>query len=533
MALGGVLRTLPVLLALLGALLPGPGEAQTFVSPSKAMLPRGGSLQINCSSSCDQKATVGLETPLTKRLVTRGDNWIVYELSNVGRDSKPICFSNCNNNQSSVGASLTVYWYPDKVELAPLPSWQPVGEKLTLSCQVFGGAPRNHLSAVLLRGDEVLSSQQMDGEPTKVTATLLVGRSDHRVNFSCRSELDLRTQGLGLFKNTSAPYQLQTFVLPSTLPKLVTPGLLETGTEGTVECSLDGLFPVLEAQIHLALGDQRLNPKITYKNESLLAKAFVKANAEEKGSQQLTCAVILGNQSRQISQRVTIYSFPEPNLTLSKAEVSEGTEVLVHCKAHPGAVVMLSGAPAGPLGWWAQFLLNASAEDNRRIFSCHATMKVDGQMLNKTQTQELHVLYGPRLDKTDCPGNWTWEEGSQQTLRCQAQGNPSPQLNCSRKGDGILLPIGNLSYITRNLMGTYICRAVSTRGEITREVFIKVLYSDHQTSVVIILVTAIIVLGTVGITAYLYNRQRKIKKYKLQEAQKVASMKLNTQATPP
>ncbi|XP_053438295.1 intercellular adhesion molecule 1 isoform X2 [Nycticebus coucang] len=437
MALGGVLRTLPVLLALLGTLLPGPGEAQTFVSPSKAILPRGGSLQINCSSSCDQKATMGLETPLTKRLVAHGDNWIVYELNDVGMDSKPICFSNCNNNQSSVGASLTVYWYPDKVELAPLPSWQPVGEKLTLSCQVSGGAPRDYLSAVLLRGDEVLSRQQVDREPTKVMATLLVGRSDHRVNFSCRSELDLRTQGLGLLKNTSAPHQLQTF------------------------------------------------------------------------------------------------GFPEPNLTLSKAEVSEGTEVMVHCEAHPGAVVTLSGAPAEPLGWWAQFLLNASAEDNRRTFSCHATMKVDGQMLNKTQTRELRVLYGPRMDETDCPGNWTWEEGSQQTLRCQAWGNPSPQLNCSRKGDGVLLPIGNLSYITRNLTGTYICRAVSTRGEVTREVFIKVLYSDHQTSVVIILVTAMIVLVAMGIAAFLYNRQRKIKKYKLPKAQKVASMKLNTQATPP
>lgn len=49
---------------------------------------------------------------------------------------------------------------------------------------------------------------------------------------------------------------------------------------------------------------------------------------------------------------------------------------------------------------------------------------------------------GPRLDETDCLGNWSWQEGSHQTLKCQAWGNPSPKLTCRRKADGALLPIG-------------------------------------------------------------------------------------------
>ncbi|KAL2764326.1 intercellular adhesion molecule 1 precursor, partial [Daubentonia madagascariensis] len=510
-----------------------PGGAQTSVFPLEAILPQGDSVQVNCSSSCDEQATLGLETDLAKTEVARGNNWKVYELSNVRKDSTLICFSTCHDHQTIASTSLTVYWFPDQVELAPLPPWQPVGENLTLRCQVAGGAPRSRLTVVLLRGEKELTRQLAVGEPAEVTATVLAGRSDHGVNFSCRTELDLRPLKLGLFENTSAPHWLRTFVLPTARPRLATPRVLEMGTQGTVVCLLDGLFPVSEAQVHLALGYRSLDPTITYHGDSLSAKALVEANAQEEGSQQLTCAVTLGNQRRETSQRVTIYSFPEPNLTLSEPEVSEGTEVIVECQAHAGAVVTLSGAPAGPPGPWAQFLLNASAEDNQRSFSCSATLEVAGQVLHKNQTQELRVLYGPRLDKTDCLGNWTWEEGSQQTLRCQAWGNPSPKLNCSREGDKALLPIGNLSYVKRDLAGTYVCRAVSTRGEVTREVFVKVLYSDHQKIVTIILVVAIAILGAGGMAAYIYNCQRKIKKYKLQEARKATTMKLNTQATPP
>jgi hypothetical protein len=87
-----------------------------------------------------------------------------------------------------------------------------VGDNLTLRCLVTGGAPRARLSAVLLRGEEELSPRRpVVGEPAEVTATLLAGRGDHGANFSCRTELDLRPQGLGLFQNTSAPRQLRTF----------------------------------------------------------------------------------------------------------------------------------------------------------------------------------------------------------------------------------------------------------------------------------------------------------------------------------
>ncbi|XP_011378557.1 intercellular adhesion molecule 1 [Pteropus vampyrus] len=527
MSLGASQLPLPAILTLLGVLLPGPGGAQISVEPPKAIIPRGGSVQVTCIATCDEDTFFGLETQLMKREVAHGNNRKTYELSNVQEDSAPICFSNCHNNQTTATTSLTVFWFPERVELESLPHWQPVGKNLTLRCQVEGGAPRPHLSVVLLRGEEELS-RQTKVNLTEVTATVLAGRDDHGANFSCRTELDLRSEGLGLFQNVSAPRQLRTFVLPVTDPHLAAPLIMEVGTRWLVNCTLVGLFPASEAQVMLVLGEQKLEPTVKYNDDFLWASAWVEAKSEEEGTHQLTCAVILGNQSRRSQQTVTIYSFPAPSLTLSQPEVSEMTVVSVECKAHAGAMVtMLSGAPAGPPASSVQFQLNVTAEDNGHSFLCSAALEVAGEVLYKNKTLKLHVLYGPRLNEKDCPGNWTWQEGSQQTLRCQAWGNPTPKLDCRQNGTGFLLPIGDLRPVKREISGSYVCRAKSSRGEVIREVVVNVIYHDNNV-IIIVLVTALVIVSVVLTGAYLYNRQRKIREYKLQKAQEAAAMKLNT-----
>ncbi|XP_075402857.1 intercellular adhesion molecule 1 [Tenrec ecaudatus] len=525
-------------LALLCALLPGSGGAQTFVDPLEAILPQGGSLQVNCSTTCDKPDTLGLETVWNKKEVGYGTHWKAYELSNVLEDSSLICFTNCHAMQSEASTNLTVYRLPERVELLPLPAWQPVGDNLTLRCEVTGGAPRAHLSVLLLRGEQELGRQPALGlgEPARASFTVRPRREDHGANFSCRAQLDLRSRGLALFQNSSTSRQLRTFALPGTRPILTAPRILEVGRESTVTCTLEGVFPVWEAQVYMALGDQILNPVTVPDAAPLSVTASVMADSDEQETQPLTCSVFLGNQSQQTRETVTIYSFPEPNLTLSQVEVSEGTEVNVACEAHAAAVVTLSGVPAltptQSSDHRAHFRLNASAEDNGRSFICFAALEVAGVALHKNQTQELRVLYGPRIDERDCPSNWTWQEGSEQTLKCQAWGNPRPQVTCRRKGDNFLLPVGDLRPVTRDYAGSYLCRAVSSRGEVTQHVVVTVLYQKYHLVIILTVLTAVIV-GTSLTTAYLYNRQRKIRKYRLQKAQEAASMKLNTPATPP
>ncbi|XP_054984923.1 intercellular adhesion molecule 1 [Sorex araneus] len=520
---------LPALLALFAALLPGPGGATLTVVPQEATILRGSSLEVNCSDSC---SSLGLETPLNKQEVDRGATWKTFLLSDVQEDSSPICFSNCGLRQASGHVSITVYWFPETVTLASLPSWQPVGQNFTLSCQVAGGAPRNNLTAVLLRGDEELSRQPVPGVPNdvvKVTATVRARREDHGANFSCRTELDLRPQGLGLFENSSAPRQLRTYVLPETLPSLEAPTLVEVGREWQVACTLDGLFPVSEAEVYLVLGDDPLRTVITYREDFISARAM--AMAAEEGEQQLKCTLTLGTERRQTSKTLMFYSFQTPNLSLSALEVPEGTVVNVECEAQPGTLVTLNGVSSGTRT--AQLTFNASAEDHGRTFLCSALLEVAGQRLQKNQTKRLNVLYGPLLDPSDCPRNWTWDEGSHQTLRCRPRGNPNPQLECLRKGDKSSLPIGDLRPVKEEIQGTYECRATSSQGVITTEVVLIVISKPRNNLPIIITLTVLVLLAIVIGIAYWVNRQRKIREYKLQKAQQEAALKQKLAATPP
>lgn len=91
-------------------------------------------------------------------------------------------------------------------------------------------------------------------------------------------------------------------------PHLAAPLIMEVGTRWLVNCTLVGLFPASEAQVMLVLGEQKLEPTVKYNDDFLWASAWVEAKSEEEGTHQLTCAVILGNQSRRSQQTVTIYS---------------------------------------------------------------------------------------------------------------------------------------------------------------------------------------------------------------------------------
>lgn len=119
-----------------------------------------------------------------------------------------------------------------------------------------------------------------------------------------------------------------------------------------------------------------------------------------------------------------------------------------------------------------------------------------------------------------------------------------------------MLPIGDLRPVKREISGTYVCRAKSSRGEVIREVVVNVIcecagvlgragqggavspaqpsslpiaLTDHDNNmIIIVLVTAAFIMSVVLTGTYLYNRQRKIREYKLQKAQEAAAMKLNT-----
>lgn len=512
MAPGAAPAALLALLVLLGTLLPGSGGAEISIHPPKAIIPRGGSLRVNCSISCDRKTTFGLETVLNKEEVSRGPNWKVFELSDVQEEINPLCYSNCHGEQIVASMNLTIYWFPERVELAPLPLWQPVGEELNLSCQVSGGGPRHHLSMVLLRGEEELDRQPVGKEePAKVTFMVQPRREDHGTSFSCRWELDLRSQGLELFQNTSAPTKLRTFAMPKTAPRLVFPQFWEMETSWPVNCSLDGLFPASEAHIQLALGNQMLNATVVSHADTLTATATAKT--EQEGTQEIVCNVTLGVEKRETRENLFAYSFQGPSLTLSESNTTEGTPVTVTCAAGPRVQVTLDGVPAAVPGQPAQLQLKATEKDDRRTFFCNATLKVHGVTLHRNRSVQLRVLYGPTIDRAKCPQRLMWKEKTMHILQCQARGNPNPQLQCLREGSKFKVPVGIPFLVLLNYSGTYSCQAASSRGMDKMLVMMDVQGRNPVTiniALGVLAILGLVTLATASVYVFWVQRQRDI-----------------------
>ncbi|XP_014713052.1 intercellular adhesion molecule 5 isoform X2 [Equus asinus] len=459
------------------------------LQPRVALVERGGSLWLNCSTNCPRPERGGLETSLRRNGTQRGLRWLARQLVDIREpETQPVCFFRCARRTLQARGLIRTFQRPDRVELVPLPAWQPVGENFTLSCRVPGAGPRASLTLTLLRGAQELIRRSFAGEPPRargavLTATVLARREDHGANFSCRAELDLRPHGLGLFENISAPRELRTFALSPDAPRLAAPRLLEVGSERPVSCALDGLFPAWEAGVYLALGDQRLSPDVTLEGDALMATATATASAEQEGARQLVCSVTLGGESRETRENMTVYSFPAPLLTLSEPSVPEGKMVTVTCAAGARALVTLDGVPAAFPGQPAQLQVNATEDDDRRSFFCDATLEVDGETLSKNDSAELRVLYAPRLDDSDCPRSWTWPEGPEQTLRCEARGNPAPSVHCARTDGGAVLALGLLGPVTRALAGTYRCTAANAQGEAVKDVTLTVEYAPALDSV--------------------------------------------------
>lgn len=84
--------------------------------------------------------------------------------------------------------------------------------------------------------------------------------------------------------------------------------------------------------------------------------------------------------------------FQGPILNLSEPSAPEGTAVIVTCLAGPRVQVTLEGLPAAAPGQPAQFQLNATERDDRRIFFCNASLEMDGKVLHRNSSVQLRVL---------------------------------------------------------------------------------------------------------------------------------------------
>ncbi|XP_016080915.1 intercellular adhesion molecule 3 isoform X2 [Ornithorhynchus anatinus] len=302
--------------------------------------------------------------------------------------------------------------------------------------------------------------------------------------------------------------------------------LLEAESPKSVSCEAE-VFPVEEAQVYLSLGGQAQNITVTRQGDRLTAEATVWAEKGPKRELDLNCTVAVGDESRTAHKTLTVYNFPLPKMTLSEPSPLEKTPVNVSCTARPGTSVKLEGQPEQSPGEPAYLELIARGQDDGRLLSCEATLSLGSVQLVKRQNIRLHVLYGPRMNASDCPGNWTWPEGTEQVLRCQARGNPTPTVQCIHTEIKSTFFPGTPLQITRAHAGTYRCIARSELGTEARDVVVTVDFNDVN---VVAIVTVVLVIGVIaaglGIAGYRHYRQPRIGLYQVENSQRWAMNKL-------
>lgn len=79
--------------------------------PEKPVVEHGGSLWLNCSTSCQEAdARGGLETSLMKERKDNGTHWAVFQLVNITEwASATECSFSCYGEHKSVQANIMVY----------------------------------------------------------------------------------------------------------------------------------------------------------------------------------------------------------------------------------------------------------------------------------------------------------------------------------------------------------------------------------------------------------------------------------------
>uniref|UniRef100_A0A8C4YPE5 Ig-like domain-containing protein n=1 Tax=Gopherus evgoodei TaxID=1825980 RepID=A0A8C4YPE5_9SAUR len=458
------------------------GSFEVSVSPEAPMVEHGGSVWINCSTTCqDPGARGGLETSLIKTGSKSGPGWAAFLLVAITEwVSAPQCYFTCKGDTKVAAANISSYWVPERVVLEPLPKME-LGRAYNLTCWVLNVAPVTHLTVTLRQGGRTLHTETFQNHTgtgpndIPVTHEITPRRWDHGQEITCHAALDLTPHGPH-FENSSSASSLTWFFLPTAdlpeEPQLLTSLYIEVGTRATARCRVAGVFPSAgEARFTLSFGGESLNFTVTTSGDTATAQGEVWSPF--LGQRELNCTVTMGPVFRSAGQSVRIYSEClggsqlHPEQGLPRFEGSRGLAGDV-CTLRDAKGVLVPSAPAQPP---VQFQLTAGEEDDGREFTCEARPH-SGIPAVKHTSARLTVLYGPRMDDSGCPREWIWKEGTEQNFSCLARGNPAPAVECTK--DGVSVCIGVQRQVRREDAGTYHCKASNQHGSASRDVTVQV-----------------------------------------------------------
>uniref|UniRef100_A0A670YAM0 Ig-like domain-containing protein n=1 Tax=Pseudonaja textilis TaxID=8673 RepID=A0A670YAM0_PSETE len=460
--------------------------------PENPVVEHGGSLWLNCSTSCQEAdARGGLETSLMKEKKDNGSHWAVFQLVNITEwASVTECSFSCYGEHKSVQANIMVYQIPEHVELDSVPIME-TGKVYNLTCRVASAAPVQLLTVTVYKGTKKLHVETFENHSAPGASDILVTfpitaqQDNHMEEVTCHIALDLRPRGQ-LLEKKSFSEVLKVFDF-SADPQLHTLRYVQANSNLSVTCEVAGVFPAEEAQFDLKFGEQILNASITLSGNTVRAQAQV--SSLPTGNYQLNCTVSLGPITKSAVETVHVYKEPQPMcmFPLHIADVPEmdelscpsnhtwveRTQQTLHCLA--------KGNPKPSVACFKEGIAYDVEEKKKQvdrsqagIYNCTAT----NELGSSTRTVTIHVEYGPELEESKCPSHQTWLEGNLSNLSCHADGIPIPEVFCIK--DGNVYNAGRMHNITRSHAGIYYCNATNVHGSVTKMVDVTVEYKPEM-----------------------------------------------------
>uniref|UniRef100_A0A0K8RTX4 Intercellular adhesion molecule 5-like n=1 Tax=Crotalus horridus TaxID=35024 RepID=A0A0K8RTX4_CROHD len=501
-------------------------EEYVEIWPPNPVVEFGGSLDLNCTSTCEN---IGIESPYTKAPIENGSNWKSFRLTNVHYwAASPLCYADCKTGQKkSPKTNIIIYKPPDHIKLDTVPKME-VGKIYNLTCRVSGVAPIRNLTVTLLKGEEQLLVKTFEdhsdpkADDVVVNHNITAQQNDHHKTVTCQTSLDLNPSG-PLMKNTSHNITLESFDFAD-VPLLYAGLFLEAGTVMKVTCDTPKISPADEAIFDLWFAGKSLTFNTTVIGGLASAQAVIVSSSV--GEQELICKVSLGPVTKNVTKMVNVFALPKLILQIGRSVAVVNQTVNITCSADgsasPGFKMQIMDAAkilaSGNIEeHFLQHAVIAQQEDNGREFICQVILIIEGHTKERNISQNLTVFYGPQINDSNCPHALTWKEGSTTSFACSALGNPTPTVQCWK--DGRPYNIGEPQLVQREHGGIYHCNATNQYGFDVRDVTIRVeSYQPNIFAIIMgILAFAVFFIFLGGIV--FYNSRRNFRIYHLWKRQ--------------
>ncbi|XP_072104331.1 vascular cell adhesion protein 1-like [Mobula birostris] len=368
---------------------------EVSVKPNSPVVEFGHSLEVTCSTTCNNPSIILEYKPGVKPIRTHGDKWITDRFPSVQKwDLTVPCTVICPSAEKKIKESKRVVpVYNREIRVFPPPKVLEVNKPYQLECIGPKVYPKNKLVLTWLRGSETIANISTeepgfpeDG-PLKNVLHFNPNISDDGLVYTCLAELILHSNARKSVTNASVT--LRTYSFPE-LPRILSRDPVEVNQEVTLTCEVPNVYPAEKMRLRWFWGGERQN-SVTNRSDATTVRATTTWTPRKTGLTEVSCTADFEDypsiplKDDSISIEVYIFSNPEIQILIT----TEGIPVNITC-----SVFNVSGELQLRLKKGSEILVNRSASTGLTIYhTVNPRAELNGQQF--TCEAELTLQHHP------------------------------------------------------------------------------------------------------------------------------------------